>query len=369
MERPIFQPVGTPVAELDTPALVVDLAVLEQNLVTLHTFFQHRVAKVRPHVTAHRCPALAHRQLAAGGTVGGISVTTLGEAEVFAHNGFHDLVVANTVVTVPKIRRLCALARGITLTVAVDNPANVRDLAEAAGAHGVTLQVLVHIQTRQHPWGVLPGEPAVELARMVQAAPHLTLAGLMAQEGAMLTADPGARAAEARQDIQPVLETRALAEKAGIPIRVVSAGNTSNYEIVGAMEGVTEVPAGAYALMDARHSRSCPQLKPAARVMTTVTSRPQADTAITDAGQKAVSVDRGLPVAADLAVAKVTSLSAEHCRLHLESAADGQPHLGDKLWLTPQDIGTCVNLYDYIHAARHDHLEAVWRVAARGQYR
>ena len=96
---------------------------------------------MRPHVTVHRCPALAHKQLAAGGTVGGISVTTVGEAEVFADHGFHDIAVANEVVTPQKIRRLCALARRATLTVAVDNPANVRDLSEAAGTHGVTLQV------------------------------------------------------------------------------------------------------------------------------------------------------------------------------------------------------------------------------------
>ena len=369
MERPIFKPVGTPVAELDTPALVVDLTVLEQNLATVHAFFRNRTARIRPHVTAHRCPALAHKQLAAGDTVGGISVTTLGEAEVFANNGFHDIVVANTVVTVPKIRRLCALARGTTLTIAVDHPANVQQLSEAASAHGVTLQVLVQLHTRQHPWGILPGQPAVELARLVHAAPHLTFVGLMTQEGSYLPADPGATAAESQEYLRPVLETRTLLAQSGIPVRTVSAGNTSNYEVVGAMEGVTEVPAGTYALMDARYSQYCPQLKPAARVLTTVTSRPQADTAITDAGQKAVSVDRGLPVAADLGGAKVTSLSAEHCRLQLESAADGRLHLGDKLWLTPQDIGTCVNLYDYIHAVRNDQLEAVWRVAARGQYR
>jgi len=82
-----------------------------------------------------------------------------------------------------------------------------------------------------------------------------------------------------------------------------------------------------------------------------------------------VSVDLGLPVAADLAEATVASLSAEHCRLRLEGATTGQLHLGDTLWLTPQDIGTCVNLYDYIHAVRDGCLEAVWRVAARGQYR
>src|ERR1041384_3252677 len=93
MERPIFKPVGTPVAQLDTPALVVVLPLREQIIATLHAFFEHREAKVRPHVTAHRCPALAHKQLAAGGTVDGISVTTVGEAEVFAEHGFHDITI------------------------------------------------------------------------------------------------------------------------------------------------------------------------------------------------------------------------------------------------------------------------------------
>ena len=369
MERPIFKPVGTPVAQLDTPALVVDLALVEQNLEALHGFFRSREAKVRPHVTAHRCPALAHKQLAAGGTVGGISVTTVGEAEVFADHGFHDIAIANEVVTPQKIRRLCALARRATLTVAVDNPANVRDLSEAAGAHGVTLQVMVDIHTRLNRCGIEPGQPAVELARAVHAAPHLDFVGLMTYEGAILTHEPEAMAAETRQCIQQVLDTRQLLERAGLEVRVVSAGNTSNYEIAGAMAGVTEVSAGTYVLLDARYSPHRPQFKPAARVLTTVTSRPEPGTVIADAGQKAVSVDRGLPVAADLAEATVTSLSAEHCRLRLEGVADGQLRLGDTFWLTPQDIGTCVNLYDYIHTMRDGRLEAVWRVAARGQYR
>lgn len=369
MERPIFKPVGTPATELDTPALVVDLAALEHNLTMAHSFFRDRTAKVRPHVTMHRCPALAHQQLAAGGTVDGVYVSTLSEAEIFAEQGFTDLFLANTIVTAPKLRRLCALARHATLTVAVDAPAHVRSLAEAAGAHGVTLRVVVNIHTRQNGCGVKPGQPALDLARTVHATPHLTFAGLMTSEGPILTADPEARAAETRQCLQPLLETRARIEQAGIAVSLVSAGNTSNYEVVGDMDGITEVPLGTYALLDARYSQYCPQLRPAARILTTVTSRPQADTAITDAGQKAVSVDRGLPVAAQLPGATVTSLSAEHCRLHLHENTTGALPLGAKLWLIPQDIGTCVNLYDYIHAVRDDRLEAVWRVAARGQYR
>ena len=123
MERPVFKPMGTPVEELDTPVLVVDVDVLDRNIETLHSFFRQRDAKVRPHVESHRCPAIAHRQLAAGGTANGISVTTVGEAEVFAQQGFSDIFVANEVVTPQKIGRLCSLARQASITVAANiNP-------------------------------------------------------------------------------------------------------------------------------------------------------------------------------------------------------------------------------------------------------
>ena len=118
MERPIFKPVGTPVAQLDTPALVVDLPILERNIDTLHAFFRERDAKVRPHVESHRCPAIAHKQLAAGGTVDGICVGTVGQAEVFIEHGFTDILVAGEIVTPQKISRLCALARHARMTVA-----------------------------------------------------------------------------------------------------------------------------------------------------------------------------------------------------------------------------------------------------------
>lgn len=369
MERPIFKSAGTSVAQLDTPALVVDLACLEHNIATLHTFFAQRESKVRPHVTVHRCPAIAHKQLAAGGTVGGIGVTTVGEAEVFAEHGCTDIFIANEVVTGAKISRLCALARHATMTVAVDNPANVQALSTAAVAYGVTLRVVVDVHTRLNGCGVAPGQPAVQLAQAVQTAPHLEFIGLMTYEGPLFADTPEALVAESRRWIQQVLDTRALVERAGLPVSMVSVGSTCNYEIAGSMSGVTEVLAGTYALLDARYAPYRPQFRPAARVLTTVTSLPEPGTIITDAGQKAVSVDRGLPEVQGLLQATVNALSAEHCRLRLDETPARPPALGDQLWLTPRDIGTCMNLYDYIYAVRDDRLEALWRVAARGQYR
>ena len=194
MERPTFKPVGTPVEELDTPALVVDLDALEQNIETLHSFFRDSSAKVRPHVAAHMCPAIAHKQLAAGGTVGGISVTTVGQAEVFAQQGFDDIFVANEVVTKQKMALLCALAHHAKITVAADNRQAVLDLSEAARQRGVTVNVLVDVHTRLNRGGVDPGQPAVDLAGTVHNAPSLNFGGLTTYEGAILTEDAqGAR--------------------------------------------------------------------------------------------------------------------------------------------------------------------------------
>ncbi len=369
MERPIFKPVGTRVEKLDTPALAVDLSILERNIESLHAFFRQSAAKVRPHVESHRCPTIAQKQIAAGGTVGGICVTTVGQAEVFVERGFADIFIASEVVTRQKIVRLCALARRARITVAVDNPRNVTDLSEAASASSVTLSAVVDINTRLNRCGVEPGQPAVDLASTVARQPNLGLAGLMTYEGTILAEDHDRLAAESRKCVQKVLDTREMVETAGMEVRVVAAGGTHNYEIVGDMAGVTEVHAGSYALMDGRYLEHRPQFQPAARVMATVTSRPEPGVAITDLGQKAIGADTGLPMADGIAGAAVIGLSAEHGILRLEGNADDQPDLGDKVWLVPWDGGTCANLHDYIHAVRDGRLEAVWEVAARGRYR
>jgi D-serine deaminase-like pyridoxal phosphate-dependent protein len=150
---------------------------------------------------------------------------------------------------------------------------------------------------------------------------------------------------------------------------MVSIGGTYNYDIAGTMPGVTEVRAGTYVLMDQRYAQSRPQFKPAAKVLATVTSRPEPGTAIVDAGQKAVGIDSGLPLVHGVPGATVVGLSAEHGRLRLQADGDSRLALADKIWLIPWDIGTCVNLYDYIHAVRDGKLEVVWDVAARGRYR
>lgn len=369
MERPILKPIGTPVEELDTPALIVDMEALEANIEHVHSCFRDSAAKLRPYAETYRCPAIAHKQLAAGGTVGGIAVSSVSEAGVFAQNGFSDILVINEVVTAPKIARLCALARGTNITVAADNAINVRQLSEAAQSSGATLNLMVDINTGQERGGVAPGKTALELARAIAQTDALNFAGLLSLDDASLTDDADALAAQTRDRIRQTLDTRELLEQDGIDVAAVAVSGTHCYRQASEMSGVTEVLAGAYALMDQRHSALLPELEPAAKVMAAVTSLPEPGTAILDTGRKAMGDDYGFPVIAGHDELDIASMSAEHGKLQWQDNADVSLSLGDRIWFTPMDIGACVNVYDYIQAVRGGKLEAVLAVSARGLYR
>jgi len=378
MERPVFQPVGTPVEDLDTPALVVDLAAMDSNIETMHSYFRRSGAKLRPHVASHQCPEIAHRQMAAGGTAGGVSVTTVGEAEVFSLAGLQDITVASQIVTRSKIGRLCALAARNRVSVAVDNPQNLADLSEAAQAAGVTLEALVELDAGRGQCGVPPGTLALDLAGLASRSAGLTFGGLIAalpapnvvttDAGGLSQPDRAALEAVTWQALQLVLDTRELIENDGLPVPVVSVSGTHCYHIAGSSAGVTEVRAGAYPLMDYSYCQIRPEFTQAAKVLAQVISHPVEDRAVLDAGHKATGPDLGVPVLEGFPGAKATRFSAEHGSLELTGDAINQLKPGDKAWLLPFHLGLCVNQYDYIRAVRGGKLEGFWPLSGRGQF-
>src|ERR1051325_3690468 len=114
--------IGRPLAEIDTPTLLLDRALCERNLSRMAAFFRDRPAKLRPHFKNHKCVTLAKKQLAAGAAVG-MTCAKLGEAEVLVEHGFGDVLIANQVVGDEKTARLARLAKQATIGVAVDHPA------------------------------------------------------------------------------------------------------------------------------------------------------------------------------------------------------------------------------------------------------
>ena len=253
------------------------------------------------------------------------------------------------------------------MTVVVDNVANIDVLSKAAKAGGVTLNVAVDVHTRLNGTGVEPGKPAVDLAQQVAKADGLEFAGFHSYEGAI----PGngeAVAKESRKWIQKVLDTREAAEKAGLDVKSVVVGGTHNYDIAAGMKGVTEVPAGTYALLDERYRTQRSELKSAASIMATIISTPASNVAVGDAGMKSCGNDTGLPGIPGRPDLSISYLSAEHTNFIMDKAE--RPFtLGEKVRLTPWEIAVTCNLYDYMMAVRNGKLEAILDVTARGRYR
>jgi D-serine deaminase-like pyridoxal phosphate-dependent protein len=341
-------------SELSTPALCVDVDVLQRNVERMAAFFRGRSCALRPHFKAHKTPAIARVQAAAG--CAGFTCATLDEAEVLAAHGFDDLLIANELLDSTKTDRLRALADRARVTVAVDSLAGVALLRD------LPLAALVDVNVGLPRCGVPPGG-AVEIARAV-ADSHLQLRGVMGYEGhAMGIMDRESRAQTAREAMANLLGVADELRVAGLEVEVVSAGGTGTYDITGTIPGVTEVQAGSYALMDTTYARFGLPFAEAVRCLATVLSV-QGGLAVLDAGLKALAVDHGSPELPDDVPASVLFLSDEHTTLATDAGFAARP--GDRLWLRPSHVDPTVNLHDRLFAIRSDEVLDVWRVEARG---
>ncbi len=358
--------VGRRVEELDTPALLVDLDAFEHNLALMARFFAGRPSHLRPHTKTHKCPAIAHRQLAAGAR--GVTCAKVGEAEALAADGIDDILIANQVVGPIKIARLIALAGRARLTVAVDDAANIAELDRAARAAQVTLSVLVEVDIGMGRCGVQPGQAALTLAQQVAGCRGLHLAGIMGYEGHLVfTLDPEERRTRVEQALAPLLETKSLLERYGLPVETVSGGGTGTYDVTGSYPGMTEVQAGSYIFVDARYRQVRPEFRPALTLLTMVISRTQPGLLITDAGLKALSTEFGLPEVLGIPGAALKPLSEEHGKIALADPAACALRPGDKLQILPSHCCTTVNLHDVFYAVRGGLVEEVWPITGRGR--
>ena len=361
--------VGRPVAFLDTPALLVDLPAFERNVARMaDTIVRQAGVRWRPHVKGIKTPALVHRLLAAGAR--GVTCAKLGEAEVMADAGITDVLVANQIVGEPKLTRLVALRRRAEVLVAVDDPENVDALARAARAGGVTLPLVIEVDTGMRRAGVLPGEPVAALARHVASRGGVRFAGLMTWEASALAVrDPEAKRAEVHRALALLTESAARCREAGLPAEIVSCGGTGTYRLSAFVPGVTEVQAGGGALGDLTYrERLGVDHECALSVLATVTSRPTPTRVICDAGRKALSTDAVAPRPVGVEGVVSVGFSAEHGKLEL-AAPSPTPRLGDRIAFLVGYADTTVPLHDEAYGVRDGLVAGAWPVAARGRQR
>ncbi len=364
--------VGLHKFELNTPALLVDLSSLEKNLNSMSAFFADREVNLRPHVkTYNATPVLAQMQLEAGAI--GVTCAKLSEAEILADSGITDILIANQIVGRRKIEQLAQLAKTTDIMVAVDSKENVAELSDIADDSGVTIRVLVEVNIGHNRCGVSPYEPAQELSRVVMESPGLKYMGLMGYDGhCTLKVDESEREALSRKANELLADTRFFIENSGIEVPIVSAGGTFTYRFAAEIDGITEIQAGTYLLMDtAFKEHGVYEFDPALSVLSTVISRPsypsEIDLAIIDTGRKSISPILGMPEVKHPSGANLFSLSQEHGRVSL--ASDGaRLKVGDKIELWVRDANGTVNQFDKFYAVRNDIVEDIWFIPGCGDH-
>jgi D-serine deaminase-like pyridoxal phosphate-dependent protein len=347
-----------------TPALVVDIDVLDRNVRRAAATADEKGYALRPHAKTHKTRELAARQIGAGAT--GLTVATVGEAEVFATAGVDDLFIAYPVwADAAKGDRLRRLADRVRLTVGVDSAAGARRLARAVGGAGVS--VLVEVDSGHHRTGVAPRDAGTVAGAAVEAG--LAVTGVFTFPGHGYA--PGAPEAAARD------EERALAEAAdgiravGLAVSVVSGGSTPT--VAAWRPGVvTELRPGVYVFNDAQQLvlGSCGPGDIALVAAATVVSVPERDRMVLDAGSKVLGADRlkwmpGFGFLTALPDATVLSLSEHHAVVRLPDGT-GPPGPGAVVGIVPNHVCTAVNLADELLVTRAGEVIDRWPVAARG---
>ena len=348
---------------VDTPALLLDLDVIDANLKRLQQAGQERDVNVRVHFKSLKCGGLA-RYIASKG-LPTFLCAKLNEAEVLADAGIADILIANQVVGPHKMARLAALAKRVSLRVCVDHPDNIDQLSRAMNDAGATLGVLVEVDLGMARCGVEPGEAAIGLAQRIQRSPGLRFDGLQGYDGHLqMLPDKSAQRAQSVGGLEQLVGTRRLIEKAGIPVPVVTGAGTGTWEYTAGFPGVTEIQPGSFVLMDCIYRQHRPEFGCALSILCTVISvRSQWYTL--DAGSKAISKDFGMPEIKGYADEKVTRLSEEHTKV--ECAAP-PVKIGDRREVLPAHCCATMNLHRQAVAVRKGKVEAVWPIEASGRY-
>lgn len=367
--------VGQSFAEIDTPALVLDLDAFERNLATMAAHVQEYGVRLRPHAKTHKSPDIARHQIAHGAV--GQCVQKVAEAEILVAAGITDILVSNQVAGAKKLDRLAALARNARIALCVDHPDGVQEAADAAARHDVVFDVLVEIDVGGRRCGVAPGASALRLAEQVARSNTLRFGGLQAYHG---TAQHMRSIDERREAIErAALATRTTVERlaqAGLNCDIVGGAGTGTFEIEGQSGIWNEIQAGSYIFMDADYARNRQAdgspfrtFEHALFILAGVMSKPGPDRAVVDAGHKTAAIDSGLPVPFNRPGLNYTKPSDEHGMLIGDPIA--LPHRGEAILLIPGHCDPTVNLHDWYVCVRgmhtaDAHVEALWPVAARG---
>ena len=363
--------VGMDLDEVMTPALIIDLDAFEYNVATLQHQIELAGVRLRAHSKTHKSVDIARYQIEHGGACG-ICCQKLSEAEVMVEGGISDVLISNQVVDPVRLDRLARLAKRARLLVCVDDSDNVSNLAAAAAAQGASIECLVEIDCGAGRCGVTPGQTAVDLAQQIASCDGLQFSGLQAYQGNAQHirdfTERGQAIAAAVKQTQSTVDSLAAA---GLQCDIVTGAGTGSYQFEAASGLYNELQCGSYVFMDADYqrvlddsSKPISEFRNSLFLWTSIMSHAKPDMAICDAGLKVQSVDSGLPLVFGRDDVEYVNCSDEHGNI-------ADPHsrlkLNQKLKLVPGHCDPTCNLHDWYVGIRHNKVECLWPVSARGK--
>lgn len=359
----------TPIEDLPTPAVLIDLDVLTRNIESMAARARAAGVRLRPHAKTHKIPEIGRMQVATGAA--GLALAKTSEAEVFAAAGSDDLFLAYPIVGSGKPERLLAVADRARLAVGVDSLEGARLLAAPFAAAGRRLDVMLKIDCGTRRVGVTP-DAAPEIAEKISGIRGLALRGIFGHAGhAYLGRTHDEVQSVARQEGQTLGRTADAIRRSGVAITEVSVGSTPTAPETMKQPGVTECRPGNYVYNDASQvSLGVCRLEDCAMtVLATVVSTPEKTRAVLDAGSKTLSSDVLRPVPGGHGfvlgrASRIARLSEEHGVIEVE--AGERFTVGERVRVLPNHACVVSNLHDRVFAVRGGRVEEIWRVAARG---
>lgn len=358
--------------DLETPAILIDVDVMEWNLRRVADYARQHGLRLRPHTKTHKIPALAGRQLALGAA--GIAVAKISEAEVMVESGTPDLLIAYPVLGASKLERLTRLAARTRVTVALDSLDAARPMAEAANRAGVEIGVLAEADVGLGRMGVPVGVQLVELSSALAALNGLRWEGITFYPGHIksINAEGLSDMAKVSAAVQSMIEAL---QAAGLTPSIVSGGSTPTLYESHTVQGLNEIRPGTYIFNDRNTvlSGACGRADCAASILCTVVSTARPGRMMIDGGSKSFSSDR--PTNTDEVTfgdlleapqARFFRMNEEHGYVELP---DGSPRfrVGERVRVVPNHICVAMNLHERVYGVRGEQVVEQWTVSARGK--
>ena len=348
--------------DLETPALIIDELVMEENMDHMMAMLEDTRIQLRPHYKTHKSPDLAWLQIEKGAK--GITCSKLSEAEDLVKAGIYDILIANQVVQKSKIARLASLAGMCHMTVCVDSEQNIRDLSAAACLAGSVIHCYVELDIGMKRCGVNTFEEFYQLAALLEELPGVSYDGIQAYAGNLAHEyDVDKREAAIEANEERLRQLIAYLDQRGIKNREVSGCSTGSVYMKKYSSVYTELQPGSYIFLDMAYRGMKTAFKNSLYVLATVISAGP-DHFVIDAGVKSICPDQGNPGLDGIEFESV-SLSEEHTAFY-------GPHslkVGDMVRVVPGHCCSTVNLYDEMYLLDGDTVIDRIPVVGRGKAR